>query len=244
MDQSLRTDSRCSRLREAPKHTEDSNAGYVVPRRICGQRVVPEADAAGGIDLAEATTDGPKMTQILRLEGSPLRESFGDAARLDEQASIEGCRPAPGRRGLPSRPRPHESRGGAGRRLGTVAKTVEGFGGFTKRYEQIEKVSVHHGNLWKVLLYRQIGRDRALMSDLAEKLQFTAASEDGRALDALAHARRNEAARGDCISPIGEDGGRIVISFATQNWQEAVVDRPRAAAFIRRCRIAVPAGAG
>ncbi|MEU9126470.1 hypothetical protein AB0C96_42930 [Streptomyces sp. NPDC048506] len=44
--------------------------------------------------------------------------------------------------------------------LGTVTKTVEGFGGFAKQYEQIEKVSAHHGNFWEVLLYGQIGRDR------------------------------------------------------------------------------------
>src|SRR5262249_52901287 len=78
--------------------------------------------------------------------------------------------------------------------LGAVTKTVEGFGGFARQYEQIERVSAHHGNFWEVLLYGQIGRDRALMFDLAEKLEFTATSEDGRVLDALAHAQRNEAA--------------------------------------------------
>ncbi|OIJ94732.1 hypothetical protein BIV25_21920 [Streptomyces sp. MUSC 14] len=36
----------------------------------------------------------------------------------------------------------------------------------------------------------------------------------------------------------------VVISFATQNWREAVVDRPRATGFIRRCRMPVPVGAG
>lgn len=118
--------------------------------------------------------------------------------------------------------------------LGTVTKTVEGFGGFAKQYEQIEKVSAHHGNFWEVLLYGQIGRDRALMFDLAEKLDSTATSEDGRVLDALAHARRNEAARGEYISAIGEDGRRIDISFATQNWQKAVVDKSRPGQFVRR----------
>ncbi len=53
---------------------------YAVPRRICGQGVAPEADAAGDIDLAEATAKGPKTTQILGLEDAALRESFGDAA--------------------------------------------------------------------------------------------------------------------------------------------------------------------
>ena len=118
--------------------------------------------------------------------------------------------------------------------LGTVTKTVESFGGFAGQYEQIEKVSAHHGNFWEVLLYGQIGRDRALMFDLAEKLQFTATSEDGRVLDALAHARRNEAARGEYISAISGDGRRIDISFATQNWQKAVVDKSRPGQFVRR----------
>ncbi|MDH2394071.1 Tn3 family transposase [Streptomyces sp. HNM0663] len=118
--------------------------------------------------------------------------------------------------------------------LSTVTKTVESFGGFAKQYEQIEKVSAHHGNFWEVLLYGQIGRDRALMFDLAEKLQFTATSQDGRVLDALAHAQRNEAARREYISAIGEDGRRIDISFATQNWQKAVVDKTRPGQFVRK----------
>ncbi|MER6527305.1 transposase [Streptomyces sp. NPDC001508] len=118
--------------------------------------------------------------------------------------------------------------------LGTVTKTVESFGWFAKQYEQIEKVSAHHGNFWEVLLYGQIGRDRALMFDLAEKLEFTATSEDGRVLDALGHAQRNEAARGEYISVIGEDGERVDISFATQNWQKAVVDKSRPEQFVRR----------
>ncbi|MFF4756663.1 Tn3 family transposase [Streptomyces sp. NPDC002514] len=118
--------------------------------------------------------------------------------------------------------------------LGAVTKTVEGFGGFAKQYEQIEKVSAHHGNFWEVLLYGRIGRDRALMFDLAEKLEFTVTSEDGRVLDALAHAQRNEAARGEYISALGEDGEPVDISFATQNWQKAVVDRSRPGQFVRR----------
>jgi hypothetical protein len=70
--------------------------------------------------------------------------------------------------------------------------------------------------------------------DLAEKLEFTATSEDGRVLDALAHAQRHEAARGEYISALGEDGTRVDISFATQNWQKAVVDKTRPGQFVRR----------
>lgn len=93
--------------------------------------------------------------------------------------------------------------------FGAVTKAVEGFGGFAKEYEQIEKVSAHHGNFWEVLLYGQIGRDGAVMFDLAEKLEFTATSEDGRVLDALAHAQRHQAARGEYISALSEDGRAV-----------------------------------
>jgi hypothetical protein len=44
--------------------------------------------------------------------------------------------------------------------LGTVTKTVEDFGGFAKQYEQIEKVSAHHGNFWEVPLYSVPGPPR------------------------------------------------------------------------------------
>ncbi|GLW19943.1 hypothetical protein Stsp01_66860 [Streptomyces sp. NBRC 13847] len=118
--------------------------------------------------------------------------------------------------------------------LAGVTKTVEGFGGFAQQYEQIEKVSAHHGNFWEVLLYGQIGRDRAVMSDLAEKLEFTATSEDGRVLDALAHAQRHQAARGEYITAFNEEGKEVDISFATQNWQKAVVDKTRTGQFARK----------
>ncbi|MFD7065395.1 Tn3 family transposase [Streptomyces sp. NPDC059906] len=49
--------------------------------------------------------------------------------------------------------------------FGAVTKAVEGFDGFARQCEQIEKVSAHHGNFWEVLLCGQIGRDRAVMFD-------------------------------------------------------------------------------
>ncbi|MFJ2259777.1 Tn3 family transposase [Streptomyces sp. NPDC087844] len=118
--------------------------------------------------------------------------------------------------------------------LGTVTRAVEGFGGFAREYEQIEKVFAHHGNFWEVPLYGQIGRDRALMFDLAGKSESAATSEDRTVLATLAHARRNQAARGEYISALGEDGRAVDISFATQNWQMAVADRTRPGQFVRR----------
>ncbi|WP_326771166.1 Tn3 family transposase (plasmid) [Streptomyces sp. NBC_01591] len=120
--------------------------------------------------------------------------------------------------------------------FGAVTRAVDGFGGFAKQYEQIEKVSAHHGNFWEVLLYGQIGRDRAVMFDLADndKLKFTATSEDSRVLDALAHAQRHQAARGEYITAFNEEGKEVDISFATQNWRKAVVDKTRSGQFVRK----------
>jgi hypothetical protein len=118
--------------------------------------------------------------------------------------------------------------------LGAVTKAVEELGGFDQQYEQIEKVSAHHGNFWEVLLYGQIGRDRAVMFDLAERLEFTETSEDRRVLDALAHAMRHRGARGEYITAFDEEGKEVDISFATQNWRKAVVDKTRAGQFVRK----------
>ncbi|XNR95421.1 DUF4158 domain-containing protein [Streptomyces sp. R-74717] len=92
---------------------------------------------------------------------------------------------------------------------GAVTQAVEDFGGFAKQYEQIEKVAAHHGNFWEVLLYGQIGRDRALVFDLADKPEFTATSEDSRVLDALAHAQRHQSARGESITAFNKDAKEV-----------------------------------
>ena len=118
--------------------------------------------------------------------------------------------------------------------LGAVTRRWTASAGSTQQYEQIEKVSAHHGNFWEVLLYGQIGRDRAVMFDLAEKLEFTATSEDSRVLDALAHAQRHQAARGEYITAFDEEGKEVDISFATQNWRKAVVDKTRTGQFVRK----------
>ncbi|MCF3130991.1 hypothetical protein [Streptomyces olivochromogenes] len=113
-----------------------------------------------------------------------------------------------------------------------VVWVVEGFGGFAGQYEQIDKVSAHHDDFWEVLLYGQLGRGRSVVSDLAEKLEFTATSEDGRVLRALAHVRRYESARGEYSSALGENVKPVDISFATQNWRKAVLDKTRPGQFV------------
>ncbi|MEU3602868.1 hypothetical protein ABZ714_29795 [Streptomyces sp. NPDC006798] len=47
------------------------------------------------------------------------------------------------------------------------------------------------------------------MFDLAEKPEFTATSEDGRVLDALAHAQRHQSARGEYITAFDARGREI-----------------------------------
>ncbi|MGX8904665.1 hypothetical protein ACR820_05305 [Streptomyces netropsis] len=68
----------------------------------------------------------------------------------------------------------------------------------------------------------------------AEKLEFTETSEDQRVLDALAHAMRHQAARGEYITAFDEEGKAVDISFATQNWRKAVVDKARTGQFVRK----------
>ncbi|MGW7386117.1 hypothetical protein [Streptomyces sp. NPDC054794] len=50
------------------------------------------------------------------------------------------------------------------------AAAVDGFGGFERQYEQIEKVAAHHGNYWEVLLYGHLLKDRSTMYDLTSQL--------------------------------------------------------------------------
>ncbi|MBT2401420.1 Tn3 family transposase [Streptomyces sp. ISL-100] len=118
--------------------------------------------------------------------------------------------------------------------LGAVTRAVDSFGGFAEQYAQIEKVSAHHGDNWEILLYGQIGRDRATMFELTDVLELTATSEDERVLAALAHAKRHQSARGDYIPALDEQGRRVDVSFATQNWRKAITDRSRPGQFVRR----------
>ncbi|MEU3462927.1 hypothetical protein ABZ721_23640 [Streptomyces sp. NPDC006733] len=53
-------------------------------------------------------------------------------------------------------------------------------------------------------------------------------------LDALAHAQRHQAARGEYITAFDEEGQEVDISFATQNWRRAVVDKNRTGQFLRK----------
>jgi TnpA family transposase len=119
--------------------------------------------------------------------------------------------------------------------LGAPVAAVERFGGFEGQYEQIEKVSAHHGNNWEILLYGQLRKDRSLMFDLTGKgrLELTSTSEDWRVLKALEHAKKHKNSR-DYIPELDEEGNLVDVAFATLNWQKAIRDKDRPGYFVRR----------
>ncbi|MFF8385598.1 Tn3 family transposase [Streptomyces kanasensis] len=197
----------------------------IVEALIGNYRTVLKYIDAGG-PAQEALTKAAAMTAEVR----QALEGLDEDASVDEVATRLEGRVSPAVLALV-----HAQVVQAGG-LGAIRRAVEGFGGFAGQYEQIEKVSAHHGNFWEVLLYGQIGRDRAVMFDLAgaENLVFTATSEDNRVLDALAHAQRHQAARGEYITAFNEEGKEVDISFATQNWRKAVLDKTRTGQFVRR----------
>jgi hypothetical protein len=122
--------------------------------------------------------------------------------------------------------------------LFSVTSVVDDFGGFAAQYDQIEKVSAHHGDNWEVLLHGHLKGDRPVMLNLLESLGLVATSEDSRVLDALEHLLRFRNLR-DHIPVLGKDDegrdtGRVDISFATQNWQKIVRDRTRPGSYVRR----------
>jgi TnpA family transposase len=197
----------------------------IVEALIGNYRTVLKYIDAGG-PAQEALTKAAAMTAEVR----QALEGLDEDASVDEVATRLEGRVSPAVLALV---RAQVVQAGG---LGAIRRAVEGFGGFAGQYEQIEKVSAHHGNFWEVLLYGQIGRDRAVMFDLAgaENLVFTATSEDNRVLDALAHAQRHQAARGEYITAFNEEGKEVDISFATQNWRKAVLDKTRTGQFVRK----------
>lgn len=69
------------------------------------------------------------------------RPGTGDVGRRGRDAA--------GGQGLPGSPRLVKAQVVQAGGLGAVAQAVDGFGGFAKQFEQIEKVSARHRNFWK-----------------------------------------------------------------------------------------------
>lgn len=114
---------------------------------------------------------------------------------------------------------------------------VEEAGGFAAQLSDIEEVSAYHGDNYEVLVQRFFRKDRAVMFDLAGKLDLVATSSDASVLAALGHARAHHAARRDHIPlppPVAGEDETSGIAFASGNWRRAVTDRRRHGMVVRR----------
>jgi len=124
-----------------------------------------------------------------------------------------------------------------GQEASRAVAAVEEAGGFAAQMSDIEEVSAYHGDNYEVLVHRFFRKDRAVMFELAGKLDLVATSSDDSVLAALQHARAYHAARRDHIPlpPLADgetaDSG---IAFASGNWRRAVTDRRRPGMVVRR----------
>ena len=114
---------------------------------------------------------------------------------------------------------------------------VEEAGGFAAQLAGIEEVSAFHGDNYEVLVHRHFIKDRAVMFELAGKLDLVATSTDDSVLAALEHAQAYRVKRRDVIpmpAPVDGDDPESGIAFASQNWRRAVTDRRQPGMVARR----------
>jgi hypothetical protein len=130
-----------------------------------------------------------------------------------------------------------EAGGEPGQGAARAVAAVEEAGGFAAQLSDIEEVTAYHGDNHEVLVHRFFRKDRAVMFELADKLDLVATSSDESVLAALEHARAYHAARRDHIplppAAEGEDGDSG-LAFASGNWRRAVTDRRRPGMVIRK----------
>jgi TnpA family transposase len=120
---------------------------------------------------------------------------------------------------------------GAARAVAAVGEA----GGFAAQLAGIEEVSAFHGDNYEVLVHRFFRKDRAVMFELAGKLELVATSSDAPVLAALEHARAYHAMRRDFIPlPPAAGGAEPGLGFASGNWRRAVTDRRHPGMVIRR----------
>ncbi|HEY7432323.1 MAG TPA: hypothetical protein VH641_16490 [Streptosporangiaceae bacterium] len=124
-----------------------------------------------------------------------------------------------------------------GQEAAHAVAAVEEAGGFAAQLSDIEEVSAYHGDNYEVLVHRFFCKDRAVMFELAGKLDLVATSSDDSVLAALQHVRAYHAARRDHIQlppPADGETADSGIAFASGNWRRAVTDRGHPGMVARR----------
>jgi TnpA family transposase len=126
--------------------------------------------------------------------------------------------------------------------VGAIRTQVAGAGDLAKQLADIEEVSAYHGDNHEMLMQRFFRKDRAVMFELASRLQFEATSADRSVLDALGWALEHWTLTRDYIPDhvvtLDEQGAKvrtkIDTSFASGNWQKVIRDRARPGKLVRR----------
>ena len=114
---------------------------------------------------------------------------------------------------------------------------VEQAGGFAAQLADIEEVSAFHGDNYEVLVARFFRKDRAVMFELAGRLELVATTSDDSVLACLRHAREHWAQRRDFIPlPPAAEGSAddAGTGFASANWRSAITDRRHPGMVARR----------
>jgi len=117
--------------------------------------------------------------------------------------------------------------------LATARQTIKAAGGFADELADVEAVSAHHGDNYQLLVERFYRRDRAQMLATVAALDLQATSADRSVLDALEHVLAHAHLTRDLI-PDHLDGRRVDLSFASENWRDAIVLRKHPGRLVRR----------
>ncbi|MER7393992.1 hypothetical protein ABT381_00535 [Streptomyces sp. NPDC000151] len=204
------------------------------------ERGIVEALIGNYCTVLKNLDDGGPAQEALAKAAAMTAEAVKALEGLDEAAPVEEVARRLGG-GLPGRARPGKGSADAGRRPGGGYRGGGGLRrvrgavradreGLRASRQPLAGVAVRAARPGPVGDVRPGGE----AFDLAEKLEFTTTSEDRRVLDALAHAIRHESARGEYVTALGENGKTVDISFATQNWRKAVLDKTRPGRFVRK----------
>jgi TnpA family transposase len=134
--------------------------------------------------------------------------------------------------------------------LAAARTAVTSAGGFIAQYNDIDKVTAHHGDNHVPLVARHFRNDRAAMLAMVGALALEATSADRSVLDLLEHVRTHAALTRDYIpdhvmavdeagTPLFDEHGKPRVrvfdtSFASENWNKAIRDRAHPGMFVRR----------